>query len=695
MTATTLQRAEDAFRRIRGDLFVGRANSSVILGLGAGVGFVTGLAAAALIAAIRVAQALAWPGEPGWLAIVLVPTLGALLVGVLLTYAFPESSGSGVIQTMRTVALRGGRFRFRVPFGGIVSSGLAIGTGASGGREGPIVLIGGSIGSLAGRLFALTDEGLRTLVAAGAAAGIGASFNAPIGGMLFAIELIIGEFRAQAMQVIVVASVVGSVTARQIVGPAIVFEPQIAYRLNDPRELLLYALLGFAAVGVGLAFIHAEDLAKRLFARVRVWRPAKLALGGLGVGVLALAIPEVLGTGSQLPPVPGANLDPIQHMLDGGFGVGWAAVGLLLLLAVAKLTATALSIGSGNAIGTFAPALFVGAAVGGAVGHMAETILPGVGVQPGAFALVGMAAAFSAVAHAPLTSILIAFELTGDYELVLPLMFAAGLAVFVIQRIHPTSVYTHFLQKEGIVYAEPSDVDIMQTVTVGEIMTGDPDVVPPYLSLPQLREEFERTRHHGFAVVEDGDRLVGIVTLSDLAEGERRVAEGVEPLPRFAADICTRRPITVTPEDPVFRAIRRMAALDVGRLPVVASDDHGRLVGLLRRSDIVAAYQRAVTRSVGVQQRQEASRLRDLLGAHFVELVVASGAPAAGREVREIDWPGKTILTSIRRRGELVLPHGDTVLEPADEVVVLTDRDSADEVRRLLAGHPGDGAGRA
>ncbi|MGH3442088.1 MAG: chloride channel protein [Nitriliruptorales bacterium] len=686
MNTTTLQRVEAAFRRVRSELLIGRASSSVILGLGAGVGFVTGLAAAALIAVIRIGQRVAWPNDPGWLAVILVPTVGALLVGVLLTYAFPESSGSGVIQTMRTVALRGGRFRVRVPFGGVLSSGLALGTGASGGREGPIVLIGGSIGSIAGRLFALTDEGIRTLVAAGAAAGIGASFNAPIGGMLFAIELIIGEFRAQAMQVIVVASVVGSVTARQIVGPELVFRPQEAYGLNDPRELLLYALLGLAAVGVGLAFIHAEDLAKRFFARLRVWRPAKLALGGLGVGLVALAIPEVLGTGSRLPPVPGAVLNPIQHMLDGGFGVGWAAVGLLLLLAAAKLTATALSIGSGNAIGTFAPALFVGAAVGGAVGHMAETLLPGAGVQPGAFAVVGMAAAFSAVAHAPLTSILIAFELTGDYGLVLPLMLAAGLSVFVIQRIQPLSVYSFPLKKEGIVYAEPSDVDIMQTVTVGEIMTRDPDLVPPYLSLPQLREEFERTRHHGFPVVEDGDRLVGVVTLTDLAEGQRRVASGVEPLPRFVADICTRRPITVTPDDPVFRALRRMAALDVGRLPVVAADDHGRFVGLLRRSDVVAAYQRAVTRSLGVQQRREASRLRDLLDAQFVELVVSADAPAADREVREIRWPRRTILTSIRRRGELILPHGDTVLEAGDEIVLLTDRDSAPEVQRLLAG---------
>jgi CIC family chloride channel protein len=621
-----------------------------------------------------------------------VPAVGGLIVGVLLTYLFPESSGSGVIQVMATISTRGGRFRSRVPLGGILTTGVALGTGASGGREGPIVHIGGSVGSLVGRLFAVGEDRMRTLVAAGAAAGIGASFNAPIGGMLFAIELLIGRFRSSALQSVVVASVVGSVTAREVIGPEIIYEPATPYTLIDWRELLLYALLGFAAALFGLAFLYGEDFAKQVFARLSLWPPLKVAIGGLGVGLVALLVPEVIGTGDHLPPIDGLR-DPIQAMLDGEVGTGYAAVGFLLLLAVAKLAATCLSIGSGNAVGTFAPAIFCGAALGGAIGHVAETLLPAAGVQPGAFALVGMAAVFAAAARAPLTAIVIAFELTGDYDLVLPLMLAAGLATFLADRLQPESVYTLPLRKRGIVYAESTDVDIMQVVRVGEIMTTRPDTLAADLTLDEAREQFRRTRHHGFPVIDDG-RLVGVCTLADLArvDEERHAVDSALTV----GDVCTCQPLTVTPTDPVYRAVRRMAMIDVGRLPVVAAEDHGLLVGVVRRSDLVKAYQQAVSRSLAAQQRKQVRQLRDLSGAQFVEFRVAPDAPAAGLQVREVRWPSRTILTSVRRDGEVVMPNGDTRLQPDDEVTVLAELGHIEDVETLLAGgtvHPNASGG--
>lgn len=198
------------------------------------------------------------------------------------------------------------------------------------------------------------------------------------------------------------------------------------------------------------------------------------------------------------------------------------------------------------------------------------------------------------------------------------------------------------------------------------------------MTLDGLREEFRRTRHHGFPVVEDGDRLVGVVCLSDPEHADGAVDARV-------ADIRTRHPVTVTPDDPVVRALGRMATLDVGRIPVVDPEDHGRLVGLLRRSDVVHAYRCAVTRSLGAQQRQELSWLRDLAGVHFVEVVVEDGAPAAGRAIRDVHWPERTILTSIRRAGEVILPHGDTVLEAGDELVVLTSPEAAGDVVALVS----------
>ncbi len=691
MTMLSFEALDSRVRQLRHAAITRMRGDSVMLVLAVAVGFGTGVAAAVLVNAIEGVEHVAFGGSPGWVRIMLVLTLGGLLTGVLITYVFPESSGSGVIEIMKTISLRGGRVRSRVPIGGIVATSVALGTGASGGREGPIVLVGGGLGSLAGRLFAVGEDRMRTLVAAGVAAGIGASFNAPIGGMLFAIELIVGGFRARSLQVIVVASVVGSVTARQLIGPEVIFKPSASYGLSDPRELLLYLVLGLAAAGVGIAFLYLEDFFHRVFLRMKVWRPFTLAIAGAGVGAIAIVLPEVLSTGDGLPPIEGVRY-PIQEMLEGGFGSGYPVVGLLLLLAVAKLVATSMSIGSGSAIGTFAPALFTGAAVGGALGHLAVMWLPAAGVQPGAFALVGMAAAFSAAARAPLTAIVIAFELTGDYELVLPLMLAAGVATLVADRVNSDSVYTYPLRKQGIVYAEPEDVDIMQSVDVGEIMTAAPDTVSTDISLDELQRRFAHSGHHGYPVLDTDGRLVGVVTTSDLARSTDDGARDHEGRALTVGDICTRQPVTVTPDDPVYRAVRRMASLDVGRVPVVASEDHGKLVGLLRRSDLVKAYQRAVVRNLGAQQRRQWSQLRDLGGVQFVELRVEPGAPAEGQPVKDIDWPQRTVLTSVRREGQVVLPRGDTVLEAGDEVVVLTGRGTADDVHRLMSPEAGSSA---
>ena len=672
----------------RAAMLRGEHGDGLMLALAAAIGLVTGLLAVALIRVIGFVQRFAFTGSPGVLELLVVPTLGAFVAGLLITYWVPESSGSGIVQVMQTIALRGGRFRERVPLSAVAATGLSLGTGVTGGREGPIVLIGGSTASLFGRLFALDEERMRTLVAAGAAAGIGASFNAPIGGMLFAIELIIGGYRARSLQAIVIASVVGSVTARQLVGAEIIYEPSRSYGWSTLQELGLFLVLGVIAAGFGLAFLYGEDGAKRLIGRLKLWTPFKLAVGGLGVGVVALAFPEVLGTGDSLPPIDGLR-DPIQAMLDAEVGyTGLAAAGFLALLAIAKLTATCLSVGTGNAVGTFAPAIFCGAAVGGAVGFVADELITTISVQPGAFALVGMAAVFATAARAPLTAILIVFEITNDYELVLPLMLATGVALYLAERVQPESMYTLPLRRQGIVYAESDDVDIMQTVRVGEIMTADAHAVHPSMPLDELQKEFNGERSHGFPVADDG-RLIGIVTVTDLARAneiaiEDALAGDVSAGTLTVGDICTRKPLTVTPDDPVFRALRRMATLDVGRLPVVAKNDHSRLVGMMRRVDVVKGYQRAITRSMGAQQRRQSAQLRDLVGATFVEFVLAEGAPAAGQAVRDVDWPKSTVLTAVRRGGEAIMPNGSTVLQPGDELVVLTDRDAREQVSSLL-----------
>ncbi len=682
-------------RRVRALASAPRSADGIMLALGAVVGLGTGLLAVAMIELIEAVQLLAFGRSAGSIRMVAATTLGGLAVGLLLTYWLPEARGGGVTHLMESLALHGGRMRAGLPFGKLVATGLSLGTGASGGREGPMVQVGGSFGSALGRAFALNEEQKRALIAGGAAAGIAAAFNAPVGGMLFAVEVIIGGFRQRYLQVVVIASVVASVTARQIVGDALIYNPP-PYSLGDPAELGFYVLVGLAAVAVGLLFIHGEAVFSRFISGIPLWPPLRTAAAGLLMGVVALGLPEILGTGDNLPSVPGLSTQhPIAEMLDGVLGRGgWYGVGFLLLLTAAKLTMTLVCIGSGYSVGSLGPSIFIGAALGGSIGHLATLVLPPGTIRPGALALAGMAAVLAVVDRAPLTAVLIVFELTGDYDMVVPLMLAVGIATLIGDRLIDHSVYTLPLLRRGVVYGEPEDIDIMQTVRVGEIMTTNPATVPEDLPLPELERLFRRTGHHGFPVVSDGDRLVGIVTLADLRSALGDVNDDTGELTAAvrrlrtltAGDICTRRVLTVTPEDPMFRALRRMASIDVGRLPVVAEEDHGRLVGLVRRADVVKAYQRAVARSVGVQHRSASSQLRDLTGTRLIEVVVDASAEAAGKAVRDVEWPPRTVLTGIRRRGDVLLPNGATVLQAGDDVVVLTAEDHVETVRSLLAG---------
>ena len=661
-----------------------------MLALGAATGFLTGLLAGALIVIIETLQHWFWGSSVDTWELLVVPTVGAFAVGVIVTLWAPESSGSGVVRTMETIALRGGVFRARVPFIGLLATGLALAVGSSGGREGPIVLMGGAMGSLLGQRFGADEERTRAIIGAGAAAGIGASFNAPIAGMLFAIELILGRLSARSLQVVVVGAVVGSVTAREVIGEDVtfIFKPDQVLGLNDPRELLLYMVLGLLAAGLGIAFLRAEGLAFATFAwlRERMWRPFTLAIGGLGVGVVALVVPEVLGTGDGLPPIDGIH-DPIQHMLNGDFGLGWSAVGVIATLLLAKFVATMFSVGSGSAVGTFAPTIFTGAALGGTLGTVAATLFPEFGIQPAAFALVGMAAGFSAAARAPLTSILIAFELTGDYGLVLPLMLACGIATFVADRIEEDSVYTHPLHERGIMFGELHDIDVLQAVRVSEVMSTDHPTINEYALYPEIQALFDRHRSHGFVVVDSNEQVVGMLTVRDLERAQSRtdvLAEGSSVEWLTAGDICTRQPVGVHPEQPVHTAVLRMAALDVGRVPVVERGTK-RLIGIVRRQDIVRAYQQGLNRHLAGQQRMQSDALRDLAGVQFTELVVHAGSVADQAAVRDVHWPPRTVLTSIRRDGEVVVPTGDTELLAGDELVVLTATESLGQTRALVA----------
>lgn len=662
-----------------------------LLAIGALTGLVVGVFAAALFWGIQRVQSAVFSAHVEPWELVTVPTIGAFITGWIILRVAPEISGSGVVRTLEMIVTRGGRARRRTPFASVFATSIALGTGSSGGREGPIVLTGGAIGSLIGQLFRLDAPRMRAMIGAGGAGAIGAAFNAPIGGMLFAIEVILGQLRAQSLQVVVVSSVVASVTARELVGAGHILEVKQAYSLAGPNELWAYVLLGIFAAGLGITIMRSARASAAMFSalRRRLWPPFAMALGGLGVGLIALLMPEVLGTGMHLPPIDGIRT-PVLALLTQDFGLGWAPLRWLLSLLLLKFLATMLSAGSGSAVGMLMPTLFLGAALGALVGTGLNTLSPGFGFQPQAFALVGMAAGFSAAARAPLTSVILVFELTGDYGLVLPLMLACGISTWLAERFEPRSVYSSELSERGLSYGEPEDLDVLQAVTVAEVMTVDHPSLFCHQSYPEIVALFEQTASHGFAVVSRDQTLVGVLTRTDLeaAPHHPSLRQGQRTLADLTAfDLASKPAVAVNPTDPVYTAVHRMAVMHVGRIPVVDRATK-RLLGMMRRSDIVNAYQIGLTRHLDDQQQAKAQSLRDLTGVSFVEIQVHEGSAAAGlpiREIRKLDWPPQAVVVSIRRAGELVLPQGDTTLEARDEVILLADPSARAALKKLLS----------
>ena len=358
------------------------------------------------------------------------------MVGPLVRFLDRESSGHGVPEVLDALASRGGRMRGRTVIMKALTSAVTIGTGGSAGREGPMVQVGAGVGSVAGQWLGLPEGRLRTLVAAGAAAGIGATFNAPIAGVLFAVEVLLGEVSVKAFTPVVVASVIATVVSHRFWGDVPVFHAGAVFRLESVAELPIHAALGVLAGLASVGFIWILARCEDLFEQIPGPAWLKPAIGGLMVGAIGLAAPEVLGVGYEA----------MDLSIFGAFSLG----GFLLLMA-GKAVATSLSLGSGGSGGVFAPALFTGGMLGGAVGVTASAVLPaGCAAPVGAYVLVGMAGLVAGTVHAPITAILLLYEMSGDHRIILPLMLTCVLAAVTARRLKGDSIYTEKLTRRGI-----------------------------------------------------------------------------------------------------------------------------------------------------------------------------------------------------------------------------------------------------
>jgi chloride channel protein, CIC family len=605
-------------------------------------------------------------------AIVVIPALGGLLFGPLIYFFAREAKGHGVPEVMLAVALQGGRIRPVVAVVKSLASALCIGSGGSVGREGPIVQIGSALGSTLGQVFRMSDDRIRTLVACGAAGGIAATFNAPIAGVFFALELILGEFTTRAFGIVVIASVTSAVIGRTVFGNVPSF-PVPAYELVNVGEFGLYVLLALLAALVGVAFTRTLYWFEDRWDAIRLPEYLKPVPGGLVLGALGLFLPQILGVG----------YDAMGQALDDKFGLG-----LLLLLVVAKIVAVSITIGSGGSGGVFAPSLFIGAMFGTAFGAAAQALLPGLIAPPGAYGLVGMAAVFSGAARAPITAVIILFELTGDYRIILPLMLAVVVSTLTSEALSRDTIYTLKLRRRGIDLRAGRDVDLLRTIPVQLAMSEDVPTGTGNLTVTEAAQRFDDGRERALVVVDEGGNIDGLVTIQDIERALLDSRPGAT-----LTEVASRPVLTTFADEPLSRAIRRMGVRDLGQLPVVARASPLRAIGMLRRADIVRAYSSAVIDSIEAQ-RGSPVPLRELRDTQLVEYTVERGASLESLTVANLSLPADSVLVAVRRDQRTIIPRGQTILHEGDCLTLLVHEYALAGLHDYLAGRNGAAVAR-
>jgi len=506
---------------------------------------------------------------PFW-KILLVPAVGGALVGPITWWFARDARGHGVPEVMMAVLLRGGRIRPRVAVIKALISAITMGSGGIAGREGPMVQIGSGLGSTIGQWFHLKERGVKTLVGAGAAGGLAAAFNAPIAGALFAMEVILGDFGVAAFSPLVISAVSATLVSRALGGHAEVFDVP-AFELASVWEFISYTLLGLLAGGVALAFIWFLYWQENLWERLPVHEAVKPALGGLVIGSVALASPQILGIG----------FDVVNDTMNDR--LPWL---LLLSLVFLKLGATSVTLSSGGSGGVFVPSMFVGAMLGGVVGKAVAALFPGLGVSPGAYVLVGMGALVAGTAQAPITAILMAFELSGDYRIIMPLMVSSIIACLMTQSIKKESIYTQKLLWKGISLKEGRAEGVLKNNRADRVLSADFLQFHSNDTVDRIFSQALAVRQETFPVVDSKGALRGILRFADLKAflEDRQALSGI-----LVADDLALPPVSIEPEENLQEALNLLSLNDMTGIPVVRG---GRVEGMVYEKDVLDLYAR-------------------------------------------------------------------------------------------------------
>jgi H+/Cl- antiporter ClcA len=507
--------------------------------------------------------------------IIVVPVIGAIIIGFMAKYGSDKIKGHGIPEAMEAVLTSRSRIEAKVAILKPLSAAIAIGTGGPFGAEGPIIQTGGAIGSLVGQLLSTTAIERKVLLACGAGAGMAATFNTPIAGVILAIELLLFEFRSRSFIPLVIACTLATSVRAILLGQHSMFS--MSNVDFDPLHglpfyVLLGVLSGVAAIGFTKVLYWVEDQFERLPID-DLWHPA---IGALGLGIIGFFVPRVLGVG----------YDTISDILNNNL-----ALKILLLLAVCKALALVISLGSGTSGGLLAPMFMSSAAMGGAFAMIVNKIFPGLHLSPGAYALVAMAAVFGAASRATFTFIVFAFEITHDFNAVLPLMLGCVIADMIALRYSPNSIMTEKLARRGLKVPDQFEVSAMKVARVGEVMLKDVQPIQQEMTVAELAERMGRGEPgynltQGLPIVSKDGKLVGVVTQGDLLRAIAQNPEGAISV----FDAGSKELITAYPDELVHDAMQSMLRHNIGRLPVVRRDDSRQMVGYFNRSCLLTAW---------------------------------------------------------------------------------------------------------
>ena len=536
----------------------------------------------------------AFATQGGWyiLLLPLVPLSGMLLL-IPLALLFPgEIYGYGFTKFLRKVNIRGGSMKFRKNILKIISCSLTIGTGNSAGVEGPIAQVGGALGSLVGNIFRISAERMKVYTAAGCAAGVAAMFNAPIAGVFFAAEIVLlGTYEIASFSVLVISSAMATVVSRSYYGETPAFPIPEFHLVNPLAEIPLYMILGLLMGLVAVLHIYVFYEVRDRFAAWSLNTHIKPLIGALVIGTLGMVFPQVMGDGYHY----------IKEVLAGD-SVLW----IMVLLIFLKIFATAVTLGAGGSGGVFAPALFIGAVIGGSYGTVVHHLFPTVTASSGAYAAVGLGAFLAATTHAPLTAIFLLFEMTGDYLIIIPIMLASIIGTVVAAKLNEDSIDTVDFTREGIDIHEGRETAVMKSIKVGRIITEDVDLISENANADQLLQIFSMAKDSFyFPVVDDTGKMTGIVSLQDV----KTVLHDRE-LRRHATvgSVCARNVVFLTPDDNLYTAMTLFDRRGFDEIPVVESIEEKWVVGMLKRRDVIAAYNHEVLKK-GISERTASIKL--------------------------------------------------------------------------------------